>query len=174
MPFFSACLAIRWAIEENPKSTYLRFVNVPSVLPYRLPDGYRFAPGRGAFLREGKDILFIGYGPILLAEAFRAAELLAPRGIAAAVVDLPWLNRVDPAWLRETVRPFRAVVTLDNHYVAKGQGEFLASSITGEGLSPRILMLGVREIPACGSNDEVLKYHKLDAPSLAEAASGFM
>jgi hypothetical protein len=28
--------------------------------------------------------------------------------------------------------------------------------------------LGVREIPACGTNDEVLRYHGLDAASLAD------
>ena len=28
--------------------------------------------------------------------------------------------------------------------------------------------LGVREVPACGTNDEVLRYHGLDAASLAD------
>jgi hypothetical protein len=28
--------------------------------------------------------------------------------------------------------------------------------------------IGVREIPACGTNDEVLRYHGLDAESLAD------
>ena len=32
-----ARLAIRWAVEENADSTYLRFVNVPLDLPYALP-----------------------------------------------------------------------------------------------------------------------------------------
>src|SRR5258707_2182769 len=32
-----ARLAIRWAVEVNDASTYLRFVNVPLDLPYALP-----------------------------------------------------------------------------------------------------------------------------------------
>jgi transketolase len=36
-----ARLAIRWAVEENGNSTYLRFVNVPMDLPYTLPAPYR-------------------------------------------------------------------------------------------------------------------------------------
>src|SRR4029079_9872285 len=35
-----ARLAIRWAVEDNPASTYLRFVNVPLDLPYTLPASY--------------------------------------------------------------------------------------------------------------------------------------
>ena len=35
-----ARLAIRWAVEQNPESTYLRFVNVPLDLPYTMPADY--------------------------------------------------------------------------------------------------------------------------------------
>src|SRR5665213_160658 len=35
-----ARLAIRWAVETNDASTYLRFVNVPLDLPYTLPQSY--------------------------------------------------------------------------------------------------------------------------------------
>src|SRR3954451_13067976 len=48
-----ARLAIRWAVETNTESTYLRFVNVPLDLPYTLPRPYALQVGRGAMLREG-------------------------------------------------------------------------------------------------------------------------
>ena len=47
-----ARLAIRWAVEENPESTYLRFVNVPLDLPYALPADYALQVGRGVTLRR--------------------------------------------------------------------------------------------------------------------------
>ena len=47
-------LALRWAVEENPDSTYLRLTSVPCAIPYSLPDGYRLEPGRGAVLRDGR------------------------------------------------------------------------------------------------------------------------
>ena len=50
-----ARLAIRWAVEANPASTYLRFVNVPLDLPYTLPTSYALRVGRGVTLREGDD-----------------------------------------------------------------------------------------------------------------------
>src|SRR6266568_1351574 len=64
-----ARLAIRWAVEQNAASTYLRFVNVPLDLPYSLPPSYTMHVGRGVTLRSGprkNDVAVIGYGPILL------------------------------------------------------------------------------------------------------------
>ena len=50
-----ARLAIRWAVEENADSTYLRFVNVPLDLPYALPDGLpRSTSDAASTLRPGR------------------------------------------------------------------------------------------------------------------------
>src|SRR5262249_10160214 len=88
-----ARLAIRWAVEQNASRTYLRFVNVRMDLPYALPPSYRLEPGRGVVLRPGSDVAIVGYGPVLLTNAWTAAETLGADGVAAAVIDLPWLNR---------------------------------------------------------------------------------
>jgi transketolase len=84
------------------------------------------------------------------------------------VVNLPWLNRLDEAWLREVIGPRRAIVTLDNHYIRGGQGEMVAAAIARLALeaSPRVISLGVTELPECGTNDEVLAYHGLDVAGL--------
>jgi len=78
-----ARLAIRWAVEQNTASTYLRFVNVPVDVPYDLPPSYRLAVGRGVTLRPGADLVLIAYGPVLLSQAWHAAELLAGDGVSA-------------------------------------------------------------------------------------------
>jgi len=98
-----ARLAIRWAVEANDASAYLRFVNVPIDLPYALPASYELTVGRGVTLRAGGEVALIGYGPLLMTNAWHAAERLAAEGISAAVINLPWLNRVDDAWIREAL-----------------------------------------------------------------------
>jgi len=163
-------LAIRWAIAENTSSTYLRFVNVPLDLPYALPASYRLQVGRGVVLREGRDLALIGYGPLLMANAWRAADALAADGIQAAVIDLPWLNRIDEDWLRDAIARVPAVLTLDNHYVALGQGVMIAAAIARLGIAMDVRSLGLTDIPACGSNAEVLAHHGLDADGIARAA----
>ena len=86
------------------------------------------------------------------------------------VVNLPWLNVVDGEWLTETIAGIDQVFTLDDHYVDGGQGRMLGSQIAQLGLGGAVTVhhLGVRDIPACGQNDEVLRFHRLDAASLAE------
>ena len=162
-----ARLAIRWAVEQNPDSTYLRFVNVPLDLPYTLPVSYALRIGCGVTLHAGADVALVGYGPLLMSHAWHAAELLAPEGISVAVINLPWLNRIDAGWVRDTFGPFSAVVTLDNHYVTLGQGVMVAAALARTGVRAEVRSLGLTDVPVCGNNVEVLAHHGLDTASIA-------
>ncbi len=161
-----ARLGIRWAVEQNPDSTYLRFVNVPLDLPYSMPADYTLQVGRGVTLREGTDVAIVGYGTILLTNAWRAADELAAQGISAAVIDLPWLNRIDDEWV-ETLGRFGHIVTLDNHYLEYGQGVMIGAALARTGVRAQLSATGLKEIPACGSNVDVLAYHGLDGAGIA-------
>jgi transketolase len=162
-----ARLAIRWAVETNAESTYLRFVNVPLDLPYSLPASYALRVGQGVTLRDGQDVAIVGYGPLLMSAAWRAADELAALGVRAAVINLPWLNRIDHAWTAEALGCFPAVVTLDNHYVALGQGVMVGAALAAVAARCEFRSIGLTDVPACGSNAEVLAHHGLDAASIA-------
>src|SRR5688500_5883507 len=166
-----ARLAIRWAVEQNPESTYLRFVNVPLDLPYAMPADYALKIGRGVTLRPGKDVALIGYGTILLTNAWRAAEELAAQGVSAAVIDLPWLNRLDDRWVADALGSFKHVVKLDNHYLEFGQGGRVAAPLARSGVRVEITQLGSKESPGGGSTPDVLAYHGLDAASIARTGA---
>ncbi|MCC6178138.1 MAG: transketolase [Chloroflexi bacterium] len=167
-------MATEYVLTRASGSAYLRLVSIPCQIPYELPAGYRLEEGKGVALTEGQDAVLIGYGPVLLPQAYEAARRLRERGIGLKVVNLPWLNQADPAWLRETVDGYPLLFTLDNHFVHGGQGEYLLSQVAQLGLAkpPRAVQVGVTEIPACGTNDEVLQHHGLDAASLAETIAG--
>jgi transketolase len=153
---------------RSRESAYLRLVTVPWDIPFELPEHHEVVEVRGVSIRKGRDAIAIGYGPVLLSEAYRAAALLEADGIAIELVDLPWLNRVDPEWLRKTLEGFRHVFTLDNHYVKGGQGQMLAAEIARLGLRgiESVTTIGIEEIPRSGRNDEVLRAHGLDAEGL--------
>jgi transketolase len=161
--------AVAYCLEGTSASCYLRLVSIPCRVPYRLPPDYRLERGRGVALTEGDDAILIGYGPVMLAQAYDAAALLRQRhGFGLRVVNLPWLNLVDPVWLTEQIAGVRDVLTLDDHYVQGGQGEMLAAQLAELGATGiRVRRFGVRTIPACGQNDEVLRAHRLDGESLA-------
>ena len=67
-------LALDWCVEGGPESAYLRLVSIPYQIPFELPADYQLVPGRGVVLRDGSDAVIFGYGPVMLSEAWRAAE----------------------------------------------------------------------------------------------------
>src|SRR5262249_53254229 len=162
-----ARLAIRWAVERNDASPYLRFVNLPMDPPSPLPASSALEVGRGVALRAGADVALIGYGPMLLSQAWIAADALAAEGIGAAVIDLPWLNRIDDEWVHNALSPFATIVTLDNQYVSLGQGTMIAAALARTGSGAQVISLGLTDVPACGGNAEVLAHHGLDGASIA-------
>jgi transketolase len=121
-------------------------------------------PGRGAILREGREAVLFAYGPVMLHEALTAADALASRGMSMHVVNMPWLNVVDSAWLTELAEPFDEIFVLEDHSPVGGLGDSLRRDLDGR----RISVFGVEGWPACGTPSEALRFHGLDGASLAE------
>jgi transketolase len=161
-----------YAVNTAPDSVYIRLVSVKWPVPFSYPHQHRVEPGRGWVIRDGADAVVFGYGSWLLSNAFDAAEQVEQStGASVRLVNLPWLNRVDPRWLREVIGGRRYILTLDNHYLKGGQGEMLATAIAELALepTPRVLRVGVTALPECGTNDEVLAHHRLDVASLVKS-----
>jgi transketolase len=158
-----------YLVGTSKESAYLRLVSVKWPVPFDYPAGQRVQPGRGWIVREGHDVVAIASGPWLLSNAWHAAEELErTAGLTTRLVNLPWLNRVDAAWLKDAIGDRRSLVLLDNHYVRGGQGDMIAATVAELALEPAatVTRAGVTELPECGTNDEVLAYHRLDVPSL--------
>jgi transketolase len=102
--------------------------------------------------------------------ALKAAEELAKDGIDATVIACPFLNRIDGAWFAEKLKGARLLVTIDNHYVNGGFGDQLLSALAraGASLPPRVLRLGLDDVPSSGQPAEVLRHHGLDCASLED------
>ena len=104
----------------------------------------------------------------MLSEAFKAAELLERHGRSLAVIDLPWLNRVDDEWLRSVLDGQPRLFMVEDHFPELGQGAFIVTALQRLGLTIETHIYGVDGIPACGQNAEVLDHHGLSAARLAE------
>ncbi|MFA7279370.1 MAG: transketolase C-terminal domain-containing protein [Sterolibacterium sp.] len=159
--------ALDWCVDKAEGSCYLRLVSIPCECPDEIASLPLPEYGCGQVVHEGSDVVVIAYGPVMLPQALRAAKLLAGERIGVRVISLPWLNAVDADWLAGAIASVRHLVTLDNHYIAGGQGQLVRSTLLGKVVLDTVLSLGLTEIPACGRNDEVLKYHGLDAESIA-------
>jgi transketolase len=160
--------ALEWAVHRAPGSVYLRLVSVPWALGFEPPAVDELVPGRGTLLRPGTDALLVAAGPVMVAGAWAAADLLADDGLDAGVAALPWLRDVDGAWLAELAAG-APIVCVDNHYLAGGQGEAVLAALAADApeAASRVHRLGVTEVPHSGANDEVLAAHGLDARGIA-------
>ena len=149
---------LRWAVEDAGENVALRLAIGPSPRRIELPP---LVVGQGPVLREGSDGLLFAYGPVMLHEALGAAERLDRR---LRVVNMPWLNRIDAAWLEELVEPFEEIFVLEDHASVGGLGDALRRVLAGRTLE----VFGVEGWPACGTPLEALRFHGLDASSLAD------
>jgi len=162
---------VHFLVNRTAESSYLRLVSLGWPVPFSLPVDYSVELGRGTIVRDGSDAVAFAYGPWLLANAYEAANAIEQTtGVDIRLVNLPWLNRIDRSWLREIIGDRRLVITLDNHYVHGGQGQMLAAAVAELGLepTPRVVRIGLTELPECGTNEEVLAHHGLDVAGLVK------
>ncbi len=155
---------VPWLVDKFPESAYLRLSMMRLAPRFDWPADWAPVPGRGVTLRPGSDAVLFAYGPTFVNMALAAADSVATsRGMDVAVVDMPWLNRVEDDWLAETIAGRRTVLVLDNHYESGGLGMRVASAVASmpDGARPRCVVKGLRGVPACGQTDEVLARHGL-------------
>jgi len=150
---------LRWAVKDAQENVAIRLAIGPS--PRRIELRGDVAPGRGSVLHEGSDAILFAYGPVMLHEALTAAETLGSR---LQVVNMPWLNRVDQSWVTELVDPFEEIFVLEDHAPVGGLGDALRRALAGRAIA----VFGVEGWPACGTPAEALRFHGLDASSLAD------
>jgi transketolase len=116
-------------------------------------------------------VIAVGAGPVVLAELLRAADALSAAGTELTVVDLPWHNRIDPGWLADLTAGARLLVVVEHQYSRGGQADLIARQLLAMDpwTRPRLHGIALTGVPRCGTSDEVLAAHGMDAASLATA-----
>ena len=165
-----ARLLLRHCVLSARESSAIRLAIGPSPRRVELPAGYEVQEGHGVELRPGRDAVLLAYGPVMLHEALTAGELLAGRGFDLRVVNMPWLNRVDAAWLGELAAAHDRIFVLDDHAPIGGLGDCLLAALMERGLCEgrRLVKLAIEGYPACGTPTQALRFHGLDGASLAD------
>jgi transketolase len=160
-----------WCLNQAPGSSYLRLVSVPTEFPFVNPEPFTARPGWGRHLKAGRGLAFVGYGPILLAEAAKAAQTLETEGAEVGVIAFPWLNQVDPIWLEAMAARYGTLLVVDNHYAIGGVFDRFAGALANRPVPGlRLRQVALDRIPDCGTAGEVLAAHGMDASGLVKAA----
>ena len=89
-----------------------------------------FVPGKANIMREGGDVAIIAMG-LMVAEALKAADLLAAEGIRATVVNMHTVKPLDEDAVLSVAEKCGAVVTAEEHSVIGGLGSAVAEVLAG-------------------------------------------
>jgi 1-deoxy-D-xylulose-5-phosphate synthase len=155
----------------------------PFALHYPRDPGFGLAPiepavlpvGQGEVLREGKDLLFVGFGPIV-ARALEAADLLAEDGWSTGVINARYAKPLDRQLILDQARGKRLVVTFEESVVIGGFGSGVLELVEEARMADPVY----REVPVRiiglpgdrfvdhGSVGDLRRVLRLDPPGLAE------
>jgi transketolase len=129
----------RWAAQYDEGPVYVRLARAK--FPTVLDEGYRFRFGRAVVLRDGGDVTLFACG-LMVAQAYRAAELLAERGIEARVVNVSTVKPLDVETVVRCAAETRAVVTVEEHQVHGGLGSAVCEALA-EHHPTRVRRIGI-------------------------------
>ena len=146
---------------EGP--VYIRTARLPSPVYEKRP----FEVGKGTVIKDGMDCVIFSCG-ILLEHVIEAANLLADRGVDAAVVSFHTLKPFDETLAREYAARSGKVFTVEEHSIIGGLGDAVASAIIGNGVKV-FRKIGIEdEFGQSGKPADLLLEYGLTAPQIAD------
>ena len=101
--------------------------------------------GKGEILRNGDDILMIGYGA-MVNSTLQAAEILSEHGIEATVINARFCKPLDTELMFPLAKQIGKVVTLEEGCVMGGFGSAVAEALLDANILVPIKRLGVPDI----------------------------
>ncbi|MEO5885097.1 MAG: 1-deoxy-D-xylulose-5-phosphate synthase [Candidatus Limnocylindrales bacterium] len=142
---------------------------LPSVEPVVVP------VGQGETLRDGRDLLFVGFGPIVR-RAMEAADALEAEGWSVGVINARFAKPLDRQLILDAARGKKLVVTFEESVVIGGFGSGVLELFEEARLadpSYRDVAIRIVGIPGDrfvdhGSVVDLRRLLRLDAPGLAE------
>ena len=155
----------------------------PFALHYPRDPGFGLEPveptilpiGRGEVVREGTQLLFVGFGPIL-ARALEAADALEADGWSVGVINARFAKPLDRQLILDQARGKRLVATFEESVVVGGFGSAVLEAIEDARLAdPAYRDVAVRVIGIPGDRfvehgavGELRRVLRLDAMGLAD------
>ena len=155
----------------------------PFALHYPRDPGFGLPPrdpavlpvGQGETLREGRDLLFVGFGPIVM-RAMDVASALEGEGWSVGVINARFAKPLDRQLILDAARGKRLVVTFEESVAAGGFGSGVLELMEEARLADpayRDVAIRVIGIPGDrfvdhGSVADLRRMLRLDSPGLAE------
>jgi 1-deoxy-D-xylulose-5-phosphate synthase len=101
--------------------------------------------GKGEILRQGDDVLLLGYGTMVY-PAMQAAEILSEHGIEATVINARFVKPLDTELILPLAKQIRRVVTLEEGCLMGGFGSAVAEALMDADILVPVKRIGVPDI----------------------------
>ncbi len=164
---FNAAKSALRAAALTPGPFYIRLGRSSFADVY--PEDFEFEVGRAYVLREGSDVTLAACG-VEVAEALKAADILAAEGVSVEVIDVATVKPLDVETLVASVAKTGRIVTCEEHSVLGGMGSAV-SEVLSEACPVPTRRIGVADVfGTSGDPVELLEHFKLTAEHIAAAA----
>ena len=155
------------AAAKHVGPVYIRFGR-PGV-PNFTPEDQTFEIGKALKLIAGSDVSIFATGHLVW-EAIQAAQTLEAEGIKAEVINIHTIKPLDVEAVLESVAKTRAVVCAEEHFIAGGMGESIASTLAANTPAPVEFVAINDKFGQSGTPSALMKAYGLDAEHIVEAA----
>jgi 1-deoxy-D-xylulose-5-phosphate synthase len=142
--------------------------DLPSVKPDPIP------LGQAEVLREGTEILIVGFGPVVM-RGMEVAERLAAEGWSVGVVNARFAKPLDVALIGAQARTKKLVVTVEESVVSGGFGSGVLEALTAAALDDSTLRVPVKIIGLQadhfvdhGAVRDLRRYLRIDSDGITE------
>ena len=163
--------AARWATKyavENYGPIYLRLSR--EVYPDLYDENMEFELGRGAIVRDGRDVTVIACG-IMVHKAIEAARLLEKKGVSVRVVDMYSIKPIDAELIVRCARETGAIVCAEEHNIFGGLGSAVAEVLAHNACGVPTEFVGIQDVfTESAPYGELLHKYGLDAEAVCAAA----
>lgn len=157
------------AAAEIDGPVYLRFGRL-AVPVFNDEETYKFVPGKGVRIREGKDVTIIATG-LMVNEARIAGEILAEQGIEADVINIHTIKPLDKDIVIESAKKTGTVIVAEEHSVIGGLGSAVCE-VLAENCPTPVTRIGMNdEYGMSGAAVELLKHYGFSADNIAKKAT---
>jgi 1-deoxy-D-xylulose-5-phosphate synthase len=134
-----------------------------------LPDrrGEPLEIGRGEVLQEGKDLLLVGFGPIVQRLRHVAAALADEDGLSVAVINARWAKPLDEVLIAEWAAGKRLVVTAEESAAMGGFGDGVLDALNRAGVRVPVLKVALAEgFVHHGAVDDLRRQQRIDVSGI--------
>ena len=159
----------KWAVKEISKingPVYLRLARLATPIIYE--ENQKFEIGKAIQIGDGTDATIFATG-VTVAEAIKAKEILANRGINIRVVDVHTIKPIDKEMIVKSAKETKRLISVEYHNIIGGLGSAISEVLTDE-YPCKLVRLGINDVfGKSGNAVELMEYFGLTSEKIVQS-----